>query len=195
MHSNSDCLQARTYRMILITGGVRSGKSRYALELARQYNLPGPKCFLATAEPFDPEMKSRIANHQKERAGDFVTIEEPLYLAQAIGKAQRESRVILIDCLTIWVSNLFFRLADTPNEIKNEIESLIQIVELKKTDLIFVTNEVGLGLIPDHPLGRRYIEALGNLNQRMAHMSSEVIFMVSGIPMRVKGELDARVGR
>ncbi len=170
----------------LVTGGIRNGKSRYALGLARQCNIPGPKYFLATAEPLDCEMQSRIAKHQEERAGDFVTIEEPLHLAQAIEKAQRECGVILVDCLTIWVSNLLFRLADMPDEIKNEIKSLIQIVELKKTDLIFVTNEVGLGLIPDNPLGRRYIDALGNLNQRIAHMSDEVVFMVSGIPMRAK---------
>lgn len=193
MHSNSNRLQARTYRMILITGGVRSGKSQYAVRLARQHNIAGPKYFLATAEPFDLEMQSRIANHQKERARDFLTIEEPIRLAQAMSKIPKECSLILIDCLTLWVSNLFFRFTHTPSQIKNEIESLIQVIELKKTDLIFVTNEVSLGLIPENPLGRQYIDSLGSLNQRIAHMSNEVIFMVAGIPTRVKGEVDARV--
>lgn len=178
----------------LITGGIRSGKSRHALELAQQCKSLGRKCFLATAEPLDDEMKVRIAKHQEERADDFLTVEEPLYLSRAIEKAQNDHSLVLVDCLTVWIGNLLFRFADTPNQIRNEIESLLHVISLKKTDMFFVTNEVGLGLIPDNPLGRRYIDELGNLNQRIARLSDEVVFMVSGIPALMRGGVDARMG-
>lgn len=179
--------------LTLITGGVRSGKSRVALELARQTDISGPKCFLATAEPLDQEMKARIAKHQEERANDFLTIEEPLYLANAMETAQKESSLLLVDCLTLWVNNLLYHFAAEPDVIQHEIRSFLEAVSLRKSEMIVVTNEIGLGLIPHDPLSRRYLDELGNLNQSLARLSDEVIFMVSGVPAWIKGEAHARV--
>lgn len=177
----------------LITGGVRSGKSRHALELARHTSVPGPKYFVATAQPLDEEMKIRIAKHQEERAQDFVTIEEPLYLAKAIETAQRESGLIVVDCLTLWVNNLLYCLADRPDLIQHEIESFLKTVCSKKAEMIFVTNEVGFGLVSAHALTRLYVDELGNLNQALATVCEEVILMVSGVPIPIKGGVHARV--
>lgn len=180
--------------LTLITGGIKSGKSHYALELARQSDISGPKYFLATAEPLDKEMKIKIAKHREERAQDFMTLEETLYLANAIEKAQREAGLIVVDCLTLWVNNLLYRLVDEPDLIKQEIKSFIDTVSFKKTNMIFVTNEVGFGLIPNSPLSRRYIDELGSLNQNLAVLCNEVIFMILGIPNHIKGSVNARVG-
>ncbi len=172
--------------LTLITGGIRSGKSRYALELAQQMAVNGPKCFIATAEPLDEEMKIRIVRHKQERGQDFITIEEPLHLAETIEKAQKEYGLLLIDCLTLWTNNLLYHFSDEPFRIRQEIKKFTDTVSAKKTEMIFVTNEIGLGLIPENPLSRRYVDELGNLNQSIARISDEVIFMVSGIPTQIK---------
>ena len=173
-------------------GGIRSGKSRYALELSRQHS-GSPKCFLATAQPLDEEMKLRIARHKEERTQDFITIEEPLDLARVVQKSQKEFSLILVDCLTVWVGNLFHHLEGDQSRIRHEIESFIDVVACKKVDMIFITNEVGLGLIPDDPLSRRYLDELGSLNQNLASLCDEVVLMVSGIPKLIKGEISARL--
>ena len=178
--------------LTLITGGVRSGKSRCALELAGQ--RAQTKCFLATAEALDEEMKARIVQHRKERGSDFFTLEEPIKLASAIQQVQTQHDLILVDCLTLWVSNLLGRFPDTPKQIEAEIKSFLEIVSLRKTDFVFVSNEVGLGLVPDNSMGRQFIDTLGNLNQELGRLSDEVIFMVSGIPNSIKGGIGARLG-
>lgn len=179
--------------LTLITGGIKSGKSRYALELARQSLAVNDKYFVASAEPLDEEMKARIANHQAERSSEFLTIEEPLHLAAALNQIPQECGLVVVDCLTLWVNNLLFHFADKPNQIEHEVAAFITTVSSKKSDMIFVTNEVGLGLIPDNPLSRRYVDQLGSLNQKMAKLCDEVVFMVSGIPNRIKGEVYARL--
>lgn len=176
---------------ILITGGVRSGKSRYAVDLALSY--PAPRIFLATAEAFDHGMQERIAKHQEERKGNFLTVEEPVHLAAKIQGLEVRPAVIVVDCLTVWINNLLYHFAENEKEIRKEIQDLIQAIEQSPFPIIFVTNEVGLGLIPDNALSRRYIDELGNLNQSLASRCEEVIFMVSGIPMPVKGGIHARV--
>ena len=178
--------------LTLITGGVRSGKSRYALELARARGTA--KCFLATAEALDEEMSMRIARHRAERGPDFFTLEEPLELAKAIERVQARYDLILIDCLTLWASNLILRFPNAPEQIASEIKSFLEAVSLKKSGFVCVTNEVGLGLIPDHSLGRQFIDTLGSLNQEMARLSDEVVLMVSGIPNSIKGGVGARLG-
>lgn len=178
---------------VLVTGGVRSGKSRYALDLARQTEVPGPKCFLATAEPLDHEMKIRITRHQQERTGDFVTLEEPVHLARRVETAGKDSGLILVDCMTVWVGNLLHYFDGKPEQIGHEIETFLNSVREAKAGMIFVTNEVGLGVMPENALSRRYIDQLGILNQSLARMCDEVIFMVSGIPTKVKGEFNARL--
>ena len=178
-------------KKILITGGVRSGKSRYAVDLALNYQAP--RIFIATAEAFDAGMKDRIAKHQDERKGNFLTIEEPVRLAEKIQGIEVRPAVMIVDCLTVWVNNLLYHFAENEKGIHGEIQSLIQATEQSPFPILFVTNEVGLGLVPDNALGRRYIDELGNLNQSLARLCDEVVFMVSGIPTPIKGAVHARV--
>lgn len=177
---------------ILITGGVRSGKSRYALERARSLLPNEPKCFIATAEPCDEEMKARILRHQKDRGSDFVTIEEPVHLAEALERAQREFSVIVLDCLTFWLNNLLFRFSANSKRIDFEIQSFLKIVEAvqEKTSLLMITNEAGWGIVGDNPLNRDFIDRLGALNQEVGHLCEEVILVVAGIPNRIKGGIE-----
>jgi adenosylcobinamide kinase/adenosylcobinamide-phosphate guanylyltransferase len=163
----------------LITGGIRSGKSRYALELASQQ--AGPKCFIATAEALDEDMKLRIARHQQERGAEWTTREVPLYLNEALRQAP-PSQYLVIDCLTLWVSNLLHYQLDPEAETR-KLEEALKAAEMP---VVLVTNEVGLGIIPDNPLARRYADALGRVNQKIAKLAGRVILMVSGIPTEIK---------
>lgn len=190
-----------TKTITFITGGVRSGKSRYALELARARSAPylgatpvypagGGRVaptFVATAQPFDGEMESRIARHRVERGEDFSTLEEPLYLAQALTRAAAQTNLILVDCVTLWVNNLLYQFAGQPAIIQREIQSFLGVVGERRTDLILVTNEIGWGVTPQEPLARWFLEEHGRLNQELACLSDEVILMVSGIPQWIKG--------
>lgn len=200
-------------RVTLITGGIRSGKSRYALELARR-RFQGPKVFLATAEAFDEEMKGRIANHQleraesndsaiasfrspgrtSERAKEFLTMEEPIHLSHALREAAEGAGFILVDCLTLWVNNLIYHFKADTLRIRNEIRLFVEILESRPASVILVTNEIGSGIIGENPLNRHFADQLGSLNQEIARLSDEVILMVSGIPQAVKGnEIHARL--
>ena len=172
--------------LILITGGIRSGKSSFALDLARE-RCAGEKCFIATAEALDEEMRVRIKRHQEERGTDFYTVEEPLDLAGAVARAQEKFPLILIDCLTLWVNNLLF--------YQKASDTFLKTIEARQSDMIIVTNEIGLGVIPENPLARRFIDELGFLNRYVAQQSDEVYFMVSGIPQCIKGETLGKLER
>jgi adenosylcobinamide kinase / adenosylcobinamide-phosphate guanylyltransferase len=159
----------------LIGGGARSGKSRYALEKARA--IPGTRAFVATAQFSDEEMAARIGVHREERGQDFVTIEEPIELPRIIAESRFD--VLVIDCLTIWLSNMMFA--------EKNIDALETAARSSPSTLIFVTNEVGSGIIPtDHSLSREFRDRAGILNQRIASIAGEVYFMVFGIPQRIK---------
>ena len=173
----------------LILGGIKSGKSRQALELARERGAGRPIGFIATAEAFDEEMKSRIQKHREEREPLFFTIEEPLHLSRALLAGWEKSSCLVVDCLTLWVNNLLFHLEADPQKIRDEIKAFLEIAARKKGDLILVSNEVGSGLVPGNALTRRYMDELGNLNQAMARLSDEVIVMTAGIPQRLKGSV------
>ncbi|WP_022670721.1 bifunctional adenosylcobinamide kinase/adenosylcobinamide-phosphate guanylyltransferase [Hippea alviniae] len=161
----------------LITGGVKSGKSRFALKLTENKK---DKFFIATAEPIDDEMKAKIEKHKLERKGEFTTIEEPIYLAKAISNIQN-AQVCIIDCLNIWVNNLLYY------DKLDQIEELLKLLKnFVKFELIFVSNEVGMGLLPADKLSRHFVNLLGNLNQQIAAMSDAVYFMVSGLPLKIK---------
>ncbi len=157
----------------LITGGVKSGKSAYALLCAERFDQP--RYFLATAEAFDDEMKIKIARHQEERQGKFITIEEPL----AIHAAVREN--IILDCIPLWLNNMLYygREADIEAELERFLQRLPR-------NIVIVTNEIGLGFIPADALSRRYGELLGRINIRLASACDDVILMVSGLPVYVK---------
>ncbi|MDX9827034.1 MAG: bifunctional adenosylcobinamide kinase/adenosylcobinamide-phosphate guanylyltransferase [Spirochaetia bacterium] len=165
----------------LITGGVKSGKSSFALSLAEEFSEP--RYFLATAEAFDDEMKARIARHKEERAERFTTIEEPLEIAQKL----REN--IILDCLPLWLNNMFHY--GRESSLDKSVDSLIAKLP---ENIVLVTNEIGMGFIPADPLSRRYGDALGRLNARIATSCDRVILMVAGQPLVVKGSLDSRLG-
>mgnify|MGYP005840019671 CR=1 FL=1 len=157
----------------LITGGVKSGKSRRALELAQDF--PAPRTFVATARAFDAEMTEKIARHRIERGSGFETIEEPLFIDRAV----REYCVL--DCIPLWLNNLFFEGREA--EIEGILDSLIARLP---ASIVIVTNEIGMGIIPADPMTRRYGEALGRINARLAAAVNRMELMVAGIPLRVK---------
>ncbi|HZX14540.1 MAG TPA: bifunctional adenosylcobinamide kinase/adenosylcobinamide-phosphate guanylyltransferase [Thermodesulfobacteriota bacterium] len=166
---------------ILITGGVKSGKSRFALKIAREIEK-GEKIFIATARPIDEEMEDKIEKHEKERGSDFQTVEEPIHLGDILTKINQST--VVIDCLTLWLSNLFFEVRES--EKLFEIESFIQALKEFGGNIIIVTNEVGWGIIPESETSRNYQAELGRLNQEVAEICDVVYVLISGIPSKIK---------
>jgi adenosylcobinamide kinase/adenosylcobinamide-phosphate guanylyltransferase len=166
-------------RLTLVLGGARSGKSRYAESLIEK--LPKPHVYVATAEARDAEMTDRIATHRARRGAGWQTVEAPHDLAAAIGKAPRGA-ALLIDCLTLWLSNRMLAEAD----MESEIEALDKTLAAYDGTIILVANEVGSGIVPDNALGRRFRDLQGILNQRIAARAGNVILMVAGLPLLVK---------
>lgn len=171
-------------KLILITGGCRSGKSRYALDWADRHF--SKKFYLATAEPLDEEMVQRIRNHRKARGPEWQTIEEPVEVATAISRHGGEGAVFLLDCMTLWISNLLLKW-DDDEKIMKELGRLIEALRENKGSFIVVSNEVGMGIVPADPVSRRFRDLSGTANQRIARAADAVIFMVSGIPLFLKG--------
>lgn len=165
-------------RIILFTGGARSGKS--ALAEARTLALGRPAVYIATAQAFDDEMAARIAAHQARRGSDWRTHSEPLALAPALEATDGAPR--LVDCLTLWLSNLM--MADTP--WAPALDALLDALARQRSPVVLVTNEVGLGIVPDNALARAFRDAAGIVNQRVAAVADEVTFAVAGLPMKVK---------
>jgi adenosylcobinamide kinase/adenosylcobinamide-phosphate guanylyltransferase len=164
--------------IILIGGGSRSGKSRQALQLARQR---GRRLgFIATAQALDDEMRERILVHRQQRGPDFTTIEESLALASAIQRHSADFDAIVVDCLTLWLSNI------ATSDVEIETGKLLEAALASNAQLILVTNEVGCGIVPDNPVARRFRDDAGRLNQLAAAAASEVYWMVFGCAMRVK---------
>ncbi len=161
--------------LILVGGGSRSGKSRFALQLAKERFGPR-KWFLATAEPGDHEMSERIARHRAERGGEFETIEEPFAIDRTIAAAD----VIVVDCLTLWTSNLM--LANRQNEVDDRLARLAA----SAATCIAVTNEVGSGIVPSNELARQFRDLAGTVNQKAAALATEVYFVAFGLPLRLK---------
>ena len=171
--------------LIFVLGGCRSGKSTYALQTAENVN-GNKKIFVATCQPQDEEMAQRVARHQKERGQRWTTIEEPLHLPEAISEHRPHADVMLIDCLTLWVSNL---LMDDNEEaqLKNVISRLTDAMKKTACPLIVVSNEVGTGIVPENQLARQFRDVTGWLNQAVAGCASKVVWVVAGIPVTVKG--------
>ncbi len=173
------------FRVALILGGTRSGKSRYGLSLAAQFPLP--RLFVATAEAGDAEMAARIEQHRKERGPDWDTREAPLALPQALAEAQDKYGVILVDCLTLWLTNLMLRENAPEGELEANCQSLLRVVEHATTPLILISNEVGWGIVPENPLARQFRDRAGMLHQRLAQVADLVTLMVAGLPLTIKG--------
>jgi adenosylcobinamide kinase / adenosylcobinamide-phosphate guanylyltransferase len=165
--------------IILITGGARSGKSVRAEARAR--NFPGQPTYIATAEALDAEMRDRIARHRARRGSDWLERETPLELVVALRESDGGG-ARLVDCLTLWLSNLLH--AD--RDWAKEAEALANALTRQKNPVVLVTNEVGLGIVPENALARQFRDAAGILNQTIARVADEVEFMVAGLPMRVK---------
>ena len=174
-------------KCILIIGGARSGKSQFAQELACQ--LSDRVLFVATAEAGDEEMRARIEAHKKARPKTWHTLETPTKVGKKISEYVGKADVVIIDCITMLVSNLLAGQGDDRTEeerIKTEIDRLIECIDRMDATFIIISNEVGLGLVPDNRLGRLYRDLLGRANQLLAEQADEVYLMVAGIPVEIK---------
>lgn len=168
---------------ILVLGGCRSGKSDHALRLAESM---GPRrLFVATCVPHDDEMRDRVERHQRERGDSWKTVEIPVDLAEAIGSHGPSADVILVDCLTLWLSNLLMDTQDI-ERVRRRIDELAAAVTAAPQAVILVSNEVGAGIVPENRLARRYRDLAGWTNQALAAACNRVIWTVAGIPVTIK---------
>ncbi len=179
----TDCFENRPFVCAFVTGGARSGKSALAERLARETGLA--RVYVATAQAFDAEMAERIARHRADRGEGWETVEAPHDLADALAAADGAGRVILVDCLTLWLSNRMLADAD----VEAESARLCAALAALRAPVALVSNELGLGLVPETPLGRRFRDAQGRLNQQVAAMADLALFVVAGLPLVLK---DAR---
>jgi adenosylcobinamide kinase/adenosylcobinamide-phosphate guanylyltransferase len=164
-------------RMTLVLGGARSGKSAHAEGLVEA--APAPWLYLATAQAFDDEMRERIALHRERRSADWITRDAPIDLPEAVAAAPGP---VLVDCLTLWMTNLILSEADVPAAVAALLDACAGV----PGPLVLVGNEVGLGIVPDNALARRFRDEAGRLHQRLAAQADRVVFMVAGLPMIVK---------
>lgn len=173
-------------KITMITGGARSGKSSFALSLSLQHY--SKRAFIATAVPFDQEMKERISRHQKERGDQFHTIEEPLDLPRVLTVLPFGTDVVLVDCLTVWLGNLYHHFQDTEEQVRMHVEAFLDHLDQPVCDLILVTNEVGWGIVPENPLARSFRDMAGSLNRRVATKAATAYMLCCGLPLTLKGE-------
>ncbi|MBN2254085.1 MAG: bifunctional adenosylcobinamide kinase/adenosylcobinamide-phosphate guanylyltransferase [Deltaproteobacteria bacterium] len=171
--------------VIFITGGARSGKSDFAQGLAE--NIDGKRLFLATAQALDREMEERIRKHQEKRGDRWDTLEEPIALGDALRSVDDDYDVILIDCLTLWVSNLLMSFPEQAGRRAEIIDDFFSSIDGVRGTLIVTSNEVGQGIVPDNKIARIYRDKLGFLNQRMAKRADSVHVLFSGISVTIKG--------
>ena len=164
-------------RIILVLGGARSGKSVYAEGLFAQDAAP---FYLATGQAFDDEMRERITHHRQSRGGKWRTLEEPLDLAGALSRCQGPA---LVDCLTLWISNLMMAGAD----VGKAVEELAVLLPQLARKVVLVSNEVGLGIVPDNAMAREFRDHAGRANQRIAAIADQVVFIAAGLPLILKG--------
>lgn len=170
----------RNSHITLVLGGARSGKSRKAESLVMA--LPPPWIYIATAQAFDDEMRERLKAHRGRRDDRWTTVEEPLDLTQAVRDNCKDNGALLVDCLTLWLSNVM--LAD--RSVERENDALLAAIKEARGTLVIVSNEVGLGIVPDNKLARDFRDAQGQLNQRVAKIADSVILMAAGLPLTLK---------
>jgi len=184
---------AQSASVTLVLGGVRSGKSRLAQQIAEHAQRV---TFIATAERRDDqEMHLKIERHRSERPSSWITIEEPTQLAQAIRTAGRNSDVVLIDCLTLFASNLLEKYAENPDGLQAQIDNLSLALRQPPCSIVLVSNEVGSGVVPAYELGRRFRDLVGEINQRVASVADTVLLMIAGLPFPLKGSVPKEVKR
>ncbi len=166
-------------QITLVLGGARSGKSAYAERLVMA--LPPPWIYCASGLGFDGEMRERISNHKARRGDGWQTVEEPCKIAPVIGNT---TSPMLVDCLTLWITNLIL----AGEDVEAETDALLAAAHAAKAPIVFVSNEVGLGIVPDNALSREFRDRAGRLNQAVAAIANRVVFMVAGLPMVLKDE-------
>lgn len=169
----------------LITGGVRSGKSAYVLSATKDNQ--STKAFIATAIPFDNEMKVRIENHKQERDRSYITIEEPYDLPGALLNVDKNISIAIVDCLTVWLGNLFYKHVNDESKILLEIKRLLECFPMINCDLYMVTNEVGCGIVPENKMARLFRDYNGLMNQKIAAAADEVVLCSCGLALKLKG--------
>ncbi|WP_434656355.1 bifunctional adenosylcobinamide kinase/adenosylcobinamide-phosphate guanylyltransferase [Pseudomonas sp. R3-56] len=167
----------------LILGGARSGKSRLAEKLAAGTGLA--VTYIATSQPLDGEMNQRVAQHRARRPADWALVEEPLALAQVLRETAASERCLLVDCLTLWLTNLL--MLDDADRLAAEREALLDCIGALPGEIIFVSNETGLGVVPLGELTRRYVDEAGWLHQALAERCQRVVLTVAGLPLTLKG--------
>ncbi len=176
--------QSSNKYVTLVTGGSRCGKSSHALALCNRHE--GNKIFLATAEARDDEMTERIRRHKEERGAEWRTVEQPLEIADALVRLSGPGRVVLLDCITLWLSNLLMKYRNDEETVVAHVRTLRDVLAACTGPVIVVTNEVGMGIVPGDSLSRLYRDLAGSANQAIASVAGTVILMVSGIPLEVK---------
>ncbi len=173
----------------LVIGGCKSGKSTHALALAHRVSVDklseSSKIFVATSVPTDPEMQERVVAHKKERGKGWLTIEEPISLFEVIEEYSKKADIILVDCLTLWISNMLYKEYDK-KKIFRCLEKLIQALNKAECSVILVSNEVGAGIVPENKLARKFRDIAGVVNQKIAQTVSNVVWIVAGIPVNIK---------
>jgi adenosylcobinamide kinase/adenosylcobinamide-phosphate guanylyltransferase len=170
-------------KIYFITGGARSGKSAFAEKLAK--GTAGKRAYIATAQALDPEMAAKIEKHRLDRGTAWDTYEEPLAVDELMRKISGRYQVVLLDCLTLWLSNVMAH-ADGDEAVMGRSRELVAALEEFPGSCIVVSNEVGLGIVPDNPLARKFRDFAGMLNQKVAQAADEVYFTASGIPVKIK---------
>jgi adenosylcobinamide kinase/adenosylcobinamide-phosphate guanylyltransferase len=174
----------RTPALTLVLGGARSGKSRYAERLVLESGFA--PVYVATAEALDAEMAERIAQHRTRRGARWRTIEEPRDLVGTLRRECNERRAVLVDCLTLWLTNLM--VAKRP--VRTEMARLVELLPSMRGALVLVSNEVGLGVVPTDAMARAFIDHAGWLHQRIAEEADDVVFMAAGLPLHLKSSTD-----
>jgi adenosylcobinamide kinase/adenosylcobinamide-phosphate guanylyltransferase len=175
--------------IIFVTGGARSGKSSFAEKRALEFGTP--LGYLATAQMLDSEMDERVSRHRERRGAEWHTIEEPITLSQELARCDGQYKAILVDCMTLWLSNLLFKYeADGPTQserlIREDLLQLRDVLQTMVTPVILVSNEVGMGIVPDNALARLFRDIAGTANQTLAAAADEVHVVISGIPLKLK---------
>ena len=170
--------------IVLIIGGCRSGKSRYALEMAGRFG-ERKKIFIATCVPRDAEMRERVRRHQAERDQSWTAIEAAIDLPAAVSDNSCKGYLLIVDCLTLWIANLLLETEDF-QDIEEHVRRLIRSLESAQCPVLLVTNEVGTGIVPENRLARQFRDTAGLVNQKVASGSDRVVWMVAGIPVAIK---------
>jgi adenosylcobinamide kinase/adenosylcobinamide-phosphate guanylyltransferase len=179
--------ETRQGSVTLVLGGARSGKSRYAQQLAEQSRHV---VFVATAKVSDEEMRAKIERHRKDRPEEWPTVEEPLDLHEVLAEHELDSEVIVVDCLTIFAANLLEAEGEDSDAIERRVEALCEALRTAQCTVVLVSNEVGSGVVPAYPVGCRYRDLLGEINQKVARVANDVVLMVAGLPLALKGHVE-----